>query len=293
MRKDFTFIVLIHIIFFINIKNLKNINKKSIIFQSVILLFALFGITGGYHRLFTHKSYEASPILRKTLLIFGSSSLEGSVKDWCSDHRLHHINDGKNIELNPYAIEKGFLHAHFGWLYNLNKHKKEYLNEKNKIIKLMEQNEWKSELKLINHQHKYYPLYGLSFAIILPILFEINIFKNSFKYAITITLLKVILAWHFTWMINSLAHTLGDKPFDEEASSCNNHICSFFTLGEGYHNYHHRFPKDYKASKDLKCIQVTGLILYILAKFKLVKNRKYIPKEKIYNKGKVEYSILK
>ena len=157
----------------------------------------------------------------------------------------------------------------------------------------MEQNEWKSELKLINHQYKYYPLYGLSFGIILPILFEVNVLKNSFKYAMTITLLKVILAWHFTWMINSLAHTLGDKPFDEEATSSNNHICSFFTLGEGYHNYHHRFPKDYKASKDLKCIQVTGLILYILAKLKLVKNRKYVPKEKIYNKGKVEYSILK
>ena len=78
------------------IKNLKSINRKSIIFQSVILFCALFGVTGGYHRLFTHKSYEASSILRKILLIFGSSSLEGSVKDWCSEHRLHHIHDGKN-----------------------------------------------------------------------------------------------------------------------------------------------------------------------------------------------------
>ncbi len=289
---SYYFIFFVKFIFLYNIQTLVNIHSYSFLFQYILYFCGMFGITGGYHRLFTHKSYDAHPLFRYLLILFGTSTLEGSVIDWCSTHRMHHIYDGNDIDLNPYPIEKGLFHAHFFWI------KGDYLTKKynellNNTIKKMSNNEWKNDIHIINHQHKYYYIYGPSFTIIFPILFEYYLLNSPFNYSITITLLRTIIVWHSTWAINSLAHYVGNKPYDKEISAINNHMCSIIAFGEGYHNYHHRFPKDYKASINLYCFNITAHILTFLAQFNIVYNRKYILKKDVYDKSKTEYNILK
>ena len=72
-------------------------------------------VTAGYHRLFSHKTYQASWPVRLALLVFGAGALENSVLNWCADHRIHHAH--VDHDRDPYNITKGFWWAHMGWIF--------------------------------------------------------------------------------------------------------------------------------------------------------------------------------
>lgn len=280
---NFLVILSLHIISFFSLNKL---NKKSIILNFILLLLYGIGITGGYHRLYTHKSYDAHYIIRYILLLFGTGAFQNSLIEWGSAHRMHHRYENIDKNLDPYSIKKycnekcdficnklhmitNFIWAHIGWV--LYEQTTEFNEVQKEVINEMKLNEWKNDIELIVFQQKYYYVIMLFVTFLIPIFTSKYILEDSWISSVGSTTLRVIILWHCTFFINSLAHVLGER-LNKKYTAANNHICSILTFGEGYHNYHHENPKDFYASKDLKCINVTAWLLYGLKKVGLVYN---------------------
>lgn len=279
------YFIIFHLIAIILITKL---NKPSIILNIFLFILFTFGITGGYHRLYTHQSYKTSLFIKILMIILGTGALQDSIIYWCSFHRMHHKYENTNKNLDPYSIQKyctknckkhckkphmiyNFLWAHMAWIWH--KHKSEFVKKRKQIIKEMTLNEWKNDLSLIIFQHRYYNIIMPFIAIIIPIFISKVILKDTWASSIGATFLRICLVWHSTWSINSLAHCIGSRK-NKNLTAANNHLCGIITGGEGYHNYHHNYPKDYYASEDLWCFNLTGIILYCLNKMGLIYDTK-------------------
>ncbi len=199
---------------------------------SVVLLYLTgLSITAGYHRFYSHRSYKAKPIVEATLLFFGSMAGQGSALRWSFDHRLHHAH--VDTDEDPYSIKKGFWYAHFLWM--LEKQKK----IDPKVVPDLIRN------PLVQFQHKYDFLLMVATNVIA--FFMVGWLLDDYVGAFFLACWTRLFALHhFTWFINSLAHTWGDRPFCQEQSAVNNYIIALLTFGEGYHNYHHTFANDYR-----------------------------------------------
>ena len=119
------------------------------------------GITVGYHRLFAHRNFKASRLVRFLVLFFGAAAFEQSALKWACQHRSHHKY--VDTDLDPYNIKKGFFYAHMGWLMFW-RHKVNF-----DIGRDLQ------ESKLMMHQHKYYPLWSLGAGIVTPVIFAANV----------------------------------------------------------------------------------------------------------------------
>ena len=172
--------------------------NHGIVWQEPILLFIFWIITGlsitvGYHRLFSHRSFSAHPILEWLLAIGGAAALENSILKWCSDHRRHHKY--LDTDKDPYSIKKGFFHAHIGWILQ------------NKPEPITRVDDLKKK-KAVNFQYKYYFHLFIFFGIALPIL--IGLFWGRPVGALFWgVFLRITLVHHFTYAINSLCHFIG------------------------------------------------------------------------------------
>jgi len=205
----------------------------------VAIFFAMYfatgmAITGGYHRYYSHRTYECSKALQLFYLIFGAAAVENSVLRWCSDHRYHHRF--VDTEEDPYNILRGGLYAHIGWIFrrNMTDLKVRFQN----IPDLLKD-------PLVVWQDKYYlPLVGLvSFG--LPTLLGAlggralgGLFIGGF--------LRCVVVQHMTFFINSLAHMWGERPYSDKDTARDSWWLGVFTFGEGYHNFHHKFQFDYR-----------------------------------------------
>lgn len=192
-------------------------------------------ITAGYHRLWSHRAYEAHWLLRLNLAIGGAFATQNSILHWASDHRRHHrhVDDDKQ---DPYSAGRGFWYSHIGWMlrdYDSD-HDSQYKNCR--------------DLKndpIVMWQHRHYmPLVlGLNFGI--PIL--LGLWHGDVLGMLLLAgAARLAISHHLTFFINSLAHIWGKQPYTDNNSSRDNGILAFLTMGEGYHNYHHSFQRDYR-----------------------------------------------
>jgi len=188
-------------------------------------------ITVGYHRLFAHVTYKANPLVRFLLIFFGSAAFEQSALAWSSQHRDHHrFVDTEN---DPYNIKKGFFWAHMGWLL-AGKYQFHYTNVDDLV-----------RSPLIMHQAKYYVPWAVMAGVITPVLIG-SFFGHALSAFIISVCFRVTLVYHSTWCINSVCHTFGNKTYDKDATASDHWLVAILTFGEGYHNFHHRFPSDYR-----------------------------------------------
>ena len=127
--------------------------NNGVVWQEPLLLFVFWIITGlaitiGYHRLFSHRSFTAHPILEWLLAFSGAAALENSILKWCSDHRRHH----KKLDTNddPYSITKGFFHAHIGWILKKEDYKIENVSDlkKKSAVRFQDKHYWSVALFL-------------------------------------------------------------------------------------------------------------------------------------------------
>ncbi len=201
----------------------------------VCFSFCNLSITMGYHRLWSHKAFEAHWIVRLICALGGAFALQNSALHWSSDHRVHHKFVDQN-DKDPYSAKKGFWYSHIGWMlrhYNQAKYH-DYSNcrdlQKDKIVM------W---------QHKYYVPLALLMNIGVPLLLGV-IYNDVIGMLLMVGAVRLVLNHHTTFFINSLAHIWGSQPYTNKNTARDNGLLAFFTFGEGYHNYHHIFENDYR-----------------------------------------------
>ncbi len=210
------------------------------LFLGMYLLSGL-GITVGYHRLFTHKSFETGPIMTTLIGIAGSMAVEGPIIGWVADHRRHHQHSDQ--ELDPHSPHthgggvmntlKGALHAHMGWLVargvktDLEKYVPDLQNDKMVV--------WLSKTFPI------WALLGLAIPTVLGGLITMT-WTGALLGLAWGGFVRIFFVHHITWSINSMCHIWGTKTYDCGDESRNNAICGVLAFGEGWHNNHHAFP---------------------------------------------------
>jgi stearoyl-CoA desaturase (Delta-9 desaturase) len=280
-----TTVIAFHILTLVGIFVSKNISNKTFIVQFILLCLSMIGITGGYHRLWSHRSYSAHPILELFYLIFGTMASQFTVIDWTRSHRTHHRLEEKPGD--PYNITKGLFHAHVGWiLFPPDKKELEELSKTD--ISDLEHNKW------LKFQEKHYLIiwFLLNFGVTYIIMKQwgesnINIFFTN--------IFRIVICLNLTWCINSFAHYYGDKPYRNDINASDNTLLGILTLGEGWHNYHHSYPKDYRASEPNR-FNITTMFINLTRILGLSHSHYYRSNQDISIKDrfiKTKYSILK
>lgn len=243
-----------------------------------VQLFALFigvvfceiSITAGYHRLWSHRAYDAHWIARLILAIGGTFATQNSILHWCSDHRRHHRHVDDPLK-DPYSAKNGFWYSHIGWMlrdYNLNRDT-QYANCK--------------DLKkdpIVMWQHRHYLPLVLSINFGIPIL--VGFWHGDIiGMLLLLGVARLVISHHLTFLINSLAHIWGKQPYSDKNSSKDNGILAFLTMGEGYHNYHHNFQRDYRNGIRWWQFDPTKWLIRSMAWLGLAKNLYRTPIDKI------------
>ena len=227
----------------------------------VVLSASLMSITMGYHRLYSHRTYDASPIVEWVLVFFGTVAIQGSIIKWSHDHRLHHKHvDGDE---DPYGIQHGFWYAHMLWLFERQKPVKE------SIVKDLYAN------PVLRSQHEHYGIWAIVANV--TVTTAIALLTGDILGAVVIAfLLRLFMGHHSTWFINSAAHMWGTKPYSTEHSAVNNFFIALLTYGEGYHNYHHTFAGDYRNGVRWWQFDPSKHAIWLLSKVGLTRNLKRV-----------------
>ncbi|CAG9579878.1 unnamed protein product [Danaus chrysippus] len=214
---------------------------QTFIWGALLLVTSAEGVTIGAHRLWSHRTFKATPLLKTILLILQTLAGQNSIFTWCRDHRLHHRYS--DTDADPHNSKRGFFFSHIGWLL-CKKHP--YVKELGRRIDMSDlQNDW-----MIMTQKKYYPYLYLIIAVIIPISVPYYYFGESLKNSILVCYFaRYVFLLNGTWLVNSAAHLYGTRPYDKKLQPVESWFVSFLTLGEGWHNYHHAFPWDYKAAE--------------------------------------------
>jgi stearoyl-CoA desaturase (delta-9 desaturase) len=188
-------------------------------------------ITAGYHRLFSHKSYDAHPLMKALFLLVGSSGFQGSCLKWSSDHRRHHSKiDSEN---DPYNIHEGFWYAHMGWMF-----RKDSVDLPIQAPDL--EKDW-----MVKFQDKHYVWIAIATGFLFPMLIG-HLCGSALAGLAIAGGLRIALTQQSTFFVNSLCHTLGRQTYSREISARDSFIVAVLTHGEGYHNFHHKFQIDYR-----------------------------------------------
>ncbi len=224
-------------------------------------------ITAGYHRLFSHKSYQAHWSVRLFFLLFGAATFEGSALDWCADHRDHHKYTDTNKD--PYNINQGFWYAHIGWLIFYNPSRRNLQN----VTDL-------SQDRLVRLQHRFYPYIAIFMGFIVPTLI-CTLWGDALGGLLIAGAFRISIEQHFTFFINSVSHYFGKRPYSKEETARDNWFAAFLTFGEGYHNFHHKFPIDYRNGIKLYHWDPTKWLIRALAFLGLAKNLRRINTQRI------------
>ncbi len=227
---------------------------------SVVLLYATgLSITGGYHRYYAHRAFRTNRFVEGCLLFFASMSAQGSALRWAFEHRLHHAYT--DSDRDPYSIKRGFWYAHFLWLFE----QPDPIDPK--VVQDLLRN------KLVVLQHRYQgTLLVITNAIAIAF---VGWWVEDFWGALVIAgLTRIFFLHHFTWFINSLAHTWGSRHFCQELTAVDNYVLSFFTFGEGYHNYHHAYANDYRNGIRWYHFDPTKWLIWTLSKLGLARDLK-------------------
>jgi stearoyl-CoA desaturase (delta-9 desaturase) len=251
----------------------KAVGPLQLIVMGVFYVLTAIGITLGYHRMFTHRSFESSRVLRGLIAVLGTMAMQGSVITWVADHRKHHaFTDQDGDPHSPHGFGPGFSgavqglwHAHVGWLFD--------------SVGLAERERFAPDLlkdpvlQAIDRQ--FIPILLAGFLI--P--FGLGWWLGGGLGAALTTLLwaglvRVFLLHHITWSINSVCHFFGRRRFDVKDESRNVFWLAPFSMGEAWHHNHHTFPTSAFHGLTLpeRLADPTGLLISVLEKLGLVWN---------------------
>ncbi|HKX98914.1 MAG TPA: fatty acid desaturase [Steroidobacteraceae bacterium] len=201
----------------------------------VVLLYANgLAITTGYHRLWSHKTYDAHWSVRVVLMLFGTMALQNSILHWAANHRSHHqfVDDDSR---DPYSAGRGLWFSHIGWM--LREHPSGRADYG--TVRDLQRD------PIVAFQHRWYLPLALLLNIGLPLALG-WLHGDLWGVFLLAGVLRLVVSHHFTFLINSVAHAFGRQPYSDEHSARDNGWLAVLTYGEGYHNFHHQFAHDYR-----------------------------------------------
>ncbi len=264
------------------------------LFGSMYLLTVL-GIGVGFHRLFTHRSYETGPVLRFIWAVLGSMAVEGPVVRWVAVHRKHHQHaDVAGDPHSPHAphihddhdhgppglraLLRGMWHAHVGWIFDdfppdLNRYVPDLL--KDRVV------------MFVNRTFALWVALGLLIPAVLG-----GVLTQSW-WGLLLGFLwgglaRVLLVHHVTWSINSVCHMWGTRPFSTRDESRDNPILGVLAMGEGWHNTHHAFPTSARHGLAWWKLDVNYLVIRAMWLMRLAKNIRLPSRERINERRRTQ-----
>ena len=228
--------------------------ERAVTWSDIALLFATYsctalGITVGYHRMLTHRSFRPQPIIKFILLAFGSMGVEGPALEWASTHIKHHALADR--EGDPHSPLDGFLHAHFGWMFH----------ERDADPNIYCRN-------LVNDAMVIF--FTRTFLLWVALSLLIPYLVGGWKGLLWGGLVRIFLLHHVTWSVNSVCHSFGKREFETPDVSRNEWLVGLLSFGEGWHNNHHAFPRSAFHGLHWWQVDCSGYIITLLERFGLV-----------------------
>ena len=199
-------------------------NLAAMLFVNWIVI--SLGIGLGYHRLLTHRSFKAPKWLEYALTVFGSMAIQDDAPRWVATHRIHHAFT--ETDKDPHSTRPGLFWAHMGWVL-----KGTAQDYDKKVLKKYVPDLMKDKFHVFFAKYYYVPLIVSAFLFYAV---------GGWSMVLWGVFLRVVLGWHTTWFVNSLAHLFGKRPFATKDDSTNNWFVAILTFGEGWHNNHHAYP---------------------------------------------------
>ncbi len=200
-----------------------------------VLLYANgLAITTGYHRLWSHRTYDAHWSLRVVFMIFGAMALQNSVLMWASGHRNHH-QFVDNDDRDPYSARRGLWFSHIGWML------RRYPSGETDFSNVRDL----QRDPVVAFQHRYYYPLAIGLNVLVPLGLG-WLHGDLWGVFLLAGVLRLVVSHHLTFLINSVAHAFGRQPYSDDHSARDNGWLAFLTYGEGYHNFHHQFAHDYR-----------------------------------------------
>ena len=226
--------------FYLAYTNILPFGPVEAILLGVFWLITGLGVSAGYHRYFTHRSFTASPVVKSALLIAGAMAGQGGVISWSALHRRHHeLSDSAGDPHSPnlhgdgfVQRVKGFLHSHYTWMFQ-----HDYPNVVHYTPDLIRD-------KLIVKLDRYY-YHWVAIGMLLPGVIAGLYYQSLAGVAGGILwggFVRMFLVGNTIWAINSFLHTFGSRRFNTRDKSRNMGIAGLVTFGESWHNNHHAFP---------------------------------------------------
>jgi stearoyl-CoA desaturase (delta-9 desaturase) len=223
------------------------------------------GVTVGFHRHFTHKSFKATRPMKVALAITGSLAFQGSIVSWVADHRRHHAFSDKEGDphspwlfgTGPLALVRGFWHAHMGWLFDRDK-----TNARRFAPDLLADR----DVAAVDRQFVLLTAVSLGVPALLG-----GLLSWSWWGALTAFLwgglVRVGLLHHVTWSINSVCHMAGRRPFGTRDRSANVWWLAVLSFGESWHNLHHADPTCARHGVKRGQIDMSARLIWLFEKF--------------------------
>jgi stearoyl-CoA desaturase (delta-9 desaturase) len=223
----------------------KAVDLADLALLAAMYVLTAFGITVGFHRLFTHRSFAAVRPLQLTLAVLGQMAVQGPIIDWVADHRKHHAHtDREGDPHSPHlhgdglrGVLHGLWHAHMGWLFvnqgqaKRSRHARDLLDD-----------------PTLSRISRAFPIVALA-GILLPGLIGLLVhggidgFSRGVLWA---GLIRIAMVDQSTWAVNSICHVFGTRRFAIDDRSTNVKWLAVLTLGEAFHHNHHAFPRSYR-----------------------------------------------
>jgi stearoyl-CoA desaturase (Delta-9 desaturase) len=237
------------------------------IFLTMFFLTA-FGVTIGFHRLYTHRSFQTSAPVRWALAVLGSMAVEGPLRRWVATHRQHHQHsDDHHDPHSPHlhgagfgGMLRGMWHAHVGWLFEPE------LRGMSKYVGDLSRD---PVARHVSRLFVVWVLLGLAIPTVAGGLLTMS-WWGAFMGFMWGGLARIFLVHHVTWSINSVCHIWGSRPFRSHDESRNNIFFGVFAFGEGWHNNHHAFPTSARHGLQWWQIDISYMIIRAMALVGLV-----------------------
>ncbi|PSN55196.1 Acyl-CoA Delta(11) desaturase [Blattella germanica] len=252
------------------------ISTKTVIFQFLYGYIGGLGVTCGAHRLWTHRAYKATVPLRIILITGYISTGMNSLFQWVRDHRVHHRFS--ETDADPHNANRGLFFSHVGWLFQ----------RKHPEVRRRGQEVDMSDISadpVVLFQEKYFMILQPTLAVLVPTVIPVYFWGELWELAFLSTMFRWASILNVVWSVNSFAHIYGYRPYNQKIMPAENFFVSMFALGEGWHNYHHTFPWDYKTSELPYYMNLSTLLIDFFAYIGWAYDLKQSSKSAIENKA--------